>query len=347
MDRILSYAEAIHEAIEQEMLCDSSVVIFGQGVDDHKAILGTTKEFVEKFGSDRVFDTPLSEDGMTGVAVGAALAGLRPIHTHIRMDFVLLAMNQIINVAAKMCYMFGGSLCVPMVVRSIIGRSWGQGAQHSQSIYPLLMNIPGIKIVAPTSPYDAKGCLVQSIRDNNPTMFIEHRLLYYQKGHVPIDSYTVPFGKAKILIDGNHITLVGISHMLIECLRAQKYLKEIGIEAEVIDPVSLSPLDIDTILNSALKTKRLLIVDNSWVTCGAGAEIVAGIVGKTYGKDIMFDRMGFASVPCPTTPTLESAFYPNAKTIASQVFKMVCGKEELHIPDIDINIEENEFKGPF
>ena len=160
MQRILSYPEAIKEAIVQEMTQNPSVIVLGQGVDDPKGILGTTKGLVDKFGSERVFDTPLAEDGMTGVAIGAALAGLRPIHVHIRMDFVLLAMNQLINMAAKMRYMFGGEVFVPMVVRAIIGKSWGQGAQHSQSIYPLFMNIPGLKIFAPSTPYDAKGCLI-------------------------------------------------------------------------------------------------------------------------------------------------------------------------------------------
>ncbi len=348
MPRILKYPDAICEALEQEMSRDPSVIVLGQGVDDPKAILGTTKGLVEKFGSERVSDTPLAEDGMTGVAIGAALAGLRPIHTHIRMDFVLLAMNQIINMAAKMHYMFGGAVYIPIVIRSIIGKSWGQGAQHSQSIYPMLMNIPGLKIVAPSTPYDVKGGLIQSLRDNNPVVFIEHRLLYYQKGHVPEESYTIPFGKARVLARGSHITLVGISHMAVECLRAQRYLKEVGIEAEVIDPVSLSPLDIDTILASTLKTKKIIVVDNSWITCGAGAEIIAQLTEKNHeNKGIVFRRMGFAFVPCPTTPALENSFYPNAKTIASTAYEMIYGKKDSWTPDAELTIEEVEFKGPF
>jgi pyruvate/2-oxoglutarate/acetoin dehydrogenase E1 component len=245
LERILSYSKAIRESLEQEMNRDPMVIVLGQGVNDPKAILGTTKGLAEQFGPERVFDTPLAEDGMTGVAIGAALAGLRPVHVHIRMDFVLLAMNQIINMAAKMCYMYGGELCVPIVIRSMIGKSWGQGPQHSQSIYPLFMNIPGVKIVCPSTPYDAKGCMIQGIRDNNPVIFIEHRHLYYQKGHVPEESYAVSFGKARILSEGNDITLVGISQMAIECLRAKQYLLEAGVDAEVIDPVSLYPLDQD------------------------------------------------------------------------------------------------------
>ncbi len=347
MERIISYPEAIREATELEMAHNHSVIVLGQGVDDPKAILGTTKGLLEKFGRERVFDTPLSEDGMTGVAIGAALAGLRPIHTHIRMDFVLLAMNQIINMAAKMRYMFGGEVCVPLVIRSLIGKSWGQGAQHSQSIYPLFMNIPGLKIVAPSTPYDAKGCLIQSIRDDNPVLFIEHRLLYYQRGYVPTESYTVPFGKARILAKGKDLTLVGISQMAIECLRARQYLQEMDIEAEVIDPVSLSPLDMNTIGSSAVKTKKLIVVDNAWMPCGAGAEIITQLIEKNLHKDMEVYRMGFAFVPCPTTPSLEQHFYPDAKNIASKAYSMLFPRGIPWQPTAQLQIEEVEFKGPF
>lgn len=347
MKRILSYPEAIREAIEQEMKQDNFIMVLGEGVDDPKAILGTTKGLVDKFGRERIFDTPLSEDGMTGVAIGLALAGMRPIHTHIRMDFLLLAMNQIVNMAAKMRYMYGGEFSLPLVMRSIIGKSWGQGPQHSQSIYPLFMNIPGLKIVTPSTPYDAKGCLISSIRDNNPVIFIEHRLLYYQKGHVPEESYTVPLGRARVINNGRDITLLGISQMAVECLRAGRYLKEVDIHAEVIDPVSLYPLDIDTVIGSVQKTKRIIIVDNAWIPCGAGAEIIAQLTEKNLLNNIAVHRMGFAFVPCPTTPTLEEHFYPNAKKIASQAYKMVFPEKEPWHPSIQIEIEEVEFKGPF
>jgi len=347
MERILSYPEAILEATEQEMQRDSSVIVLGQGVDDPKAIIGTTKGLVEKFGAQRVFDTPLSEDAMTGVAVGLALGGLRPIHTHIRMDFVLLAMNQIVNMASKMRYMFGGSYCVPLVIRSMIGKSWGQGPQHSQSIYPLFMNIPGLKMFAPSTSYDAKGCLIQAIRDNNPVLFLEHRLLYYQKGHVPKESYTVAFGKARILAEGGDITLVGISQMAVECLRARKYLKEVGIDAEVIDPVSLNPLDMNTIEVSVRKTKKLIIVDNAWIRCGAGSEIIVELTKRIEPFDIKVERMGFAHVPCPTTPSLEQHFYPDGKKIASRAHLMVYPQKEGWVSDTALAIEEVEFKGPF
>ncbi len=348
MLRILTYPEAIREAIDQEMSADPSVIILGQGVDDPKAILGTTKGLAAKFGPARVFDTPLSEDAITGVTIGAALAGLRPIHIHIRMDFMLLAMNQLVNMAAKMRYMFGGSVSVPIVIRSIIGKSWGQGPQHSQSIYPLFMNIPGLKIIAPSTPYDAKGCLINAIRDNDPVIFIEHRLLYYQKSYVSPKPYTIAFGKARILSKGRDITLVGISQMAIECLRASKYLsKETGIRAEVIDPVSLVPLDIDTIAASVIKTGRLIVVDNAWMTCGLGAEIISRLLVENKVKGFTAQRMGFAHTTCPTTPMLEKYFYPDAQSIAMKAYQICRPGKKQWQPNTKLEIEEIEFKGPF
>ena len=347
MERILTYPEAISEALEQEMERDPTVIVMGMGVDDPKRILGTTAGLLEKYGPQRIFDTPLAEDGMTGVAIGAALAGLRPVHVHIRMDFLLLALNQIVNMAAKICHMYAGTLCVPLVIRSIIGKSWGQGAQHSQSIYPLLMNIPGLKIVAPSTPYDAKGCLIQGIRDNNPVIFIEHRMLYYQKGPVPEEPYPVPFGKARLLSTGNDVTLVGISQMAIECLRAQQYLLEAGIHAEVIDPVSLSPLDMDPINASVMKTGNLIVVDNAWMPCGAGAEIITRLIESGRHKNMNVRRIGFAFIPCPTSPPLEREFYPDARKIAIQAFEMLSPKKKTWEPKAKLHIEEVEFKGPF
>jgi pyruvate/2-oxoglutarate/acetoin dehydrogenase E1 component len=347
-ERSLSYAEAIQEATQQEMERDPSVIVLGIGVDDFRGIYGTTAGLVEKFGHDRVTDTPLSEDAMTGVAIGAALAGLRPIHVHIRMDFVLLAMNQLVNIAAKSRYMYGGAVSVPIVVRSIIGRSWGQGAQHSQGLHSFFMHIPGLKVVAPSTPYDAKGSLIQSIRDNNPVMFIEHRMLHNQRGHVPESAYTVPFGKARVLVEGDDVTLVGISYMAVECLRAQRHLKEVGISAEVIDPISLSPLDTDTIIESVRKTGRLIVVDSAWTTCGASAEIVARVTEALQGsREVRLGRIGFEPVVCPTTKNLENLFYPNPQKIASQAYAMVHGNNKTWTPAPVLAPEIVEFRGPF
>ncbi|MBI4641096.1 MAG: alpha-ketoacid dehydrogenase subunit beta [Candidatus Tectomicrobia bacterium] len=348
MDRILTYAEAIHEATALEMARDPSVIVFGLGVDDFRGIYGTTKGLVDQFGHERVFDTPLSEDAMTGAAIGAALAGQRPIHVHIRMDFLLLGMNQIINIAAKSRYMYGGTVSVPIVIRSIIGRSWGQGAQHSQGLHALFMHIPGLKVVAPSTPYDAKGCLTESIRDNDPVMFVEHRMLHYLKGHVPEENYTVPFGKARILAPGTDITIVGISYMAVECLRAQHQLADIGISAEVIDPISLSPLDIDTIAESVTKTGRLLVVDSAWTMCGASAEILTRVIEQLQGtKEIRVRRMGFEPVICPPTPSLETLFYPNAQTIASEAYTLVYNNGRRWMPAAIEVPEIIEFRGPF
>lgn len=348
MERPLSFIEAICEATHQEMEIDPSVIVMGLGVDDPKAILGTTRGLAERFGSQRIFDTPLSEDGMTGVAIGMALAGLRPIHVHIRMDFLLLAMNQLVNVAAKTHYMTGGQETVPLVVRAIIGKSWGQGAQHSQALYSYFMHIPGLKVVAPTTPYDAKGCLIEAIRDNNPVIFIEHRLLHFQKCTVPEQPYVVKPGKARVAVVGEDITLIGISYMQLECLRAQKYLEEVGIHAEVIDPIWLSPLDTNTILNSVRKTKRLLVADNAWLTCGASAEIITQVVESMQGTcDIQVKRMGFAATTCPTTPNLEDLFYPSARHVASAVHAMIRPEAPVWIPEYRADLKAIEFKGPF
>ena len=348
VERTLSFVDAVREAAEQEMARDESVVVFGLDVDDPKAIQGTTRGLVEKFGPERVFGTPLSEDAMTGAAIGMALAGLRPIHVHIRMDFLLLAMNQLVNVAAKSRYMYGGRVNVPLVVRAMIGKSWGQGAQHSQGLHGMFMNVPGIKIAAPSTPYDAKGCLAAAVRDDNPVLYVEHRLLHFQKGPVPEASYTVMPGKARITQKGEDVTMVGISYMQVECLRAAKYLASIGVKAEVIDPIWLSPLDIDTIADSVERTGRLIVVDTAWTNCGAAAEIVAQVAERLQGvRDLRLKRMGFAPTTCPTTPVLEDLFYPNARTIASAARDMVeehpCG----WIPEEQPELQSIEFKGPF
>ncbi|MAF96059.1 MAG: alpha-ketoacid dehydrogenase subunit beta [Rhodospirillaceae bacterium] len=347
--RTLSYAEALQEAVEQEMDQDEGVFVIGLNVDDHKAIQGTTRGLIDKFGPGRVIDTPLSEDAVTGIVIGAAMAGMRPIHVHIRMDFLLLCMNQLINMGAKAHYMYGGQVKVPLVMRSIIGKSWGQGAQHSQGLHAMFMHVPGLKVVAPTNAHDAKGCLIAAIRDNNPVVFVEHRLLYSTDAPVPEDPYTVDFGKARVVADGDDITLVGVSYMLVECLAARELLAEAGISATVIDPVSLLPLDVDTVARSAKQTGRLLVVDNAWVTCGAGAEIVAAVCERRDGaSSLAVGRMGYAPTTCPTTPALEIGFYPNAVTIASKVHSMVRPGDPPWTPDAEPTLpHEAAFRGPF
>jgi pyruvate/2-oxoglutarate/acetoin dehydrogenase E1 component len=347
MDRILTYAEALREATAQEMRRNPDVLVLGIGVDDFKGTYGTTKGLVEEFGPERCFDTPLSEDAMTGAAIGMALAGLRPIHVHIRMDFLLLGMNQIVNIAAKLRYMYGGQVSVPIVVRSVVGRSWGQGAQHSQALHALFMHVPGLRVVMPTTPYDAKGLLLSSLRHPDPVMFIEHRILHTQKGPVPEEDYTVPFGKARVLAEGKDVTLVGVSYTNVECLRARALLREAGIDAEVVDPVSLSPLDSDTILRSVEKTGRLLVVDNGWTFCGASAEILAQAAERFQGrKELRLRRMGFEPVPCPTTKNLENEYYPHTRKIAAAAHELVRGTRR-EWPVSEEPAEILNFKGPF
>jgi pyruvate dehydrogenase E1 component beta subunit len=346
--RETTYAHALYEAAVQEMDRDPSIFVFGLGVDDPLGMYGTTLDLHKRFGADRNFDTPLSEDAMTGFAVGAALAGMRPIHVHQRMDFLMLCMNQLVNVAAKMSYSFAGAVSVPMVVRGIVGRSWGQGPQHSQSLHSFFMHVPGLKVVAPTTPHDAKGCMVAAIRDNNPVIFMEHRMLYGIKGIVPEQLYEVPFGRARILAHGDDITIVAISHMVVEALRARAHLEGVGIHAEIIDPVSLAPLDIDTIAQSVERTGRLLVVDNDWTNCGASAEIVAAVVERCEGaRAPRIARIGYAPTPCPTTKPLENLYYPNGRTIAVKAFAMVKDDGAGWMPEGAEAREIEEFKGPF
>lgn len=346
-DRVLRYVDALREGVGQEMDRDPRVFLFGLDVDDHKGIQGSTVGLQERFGPERVFNTPLSEDAMTGVAIGAAMAGQRPIHVHIRMDFLMLCMNQLVNMASKAHYMYGGTVKVPMVVRCMIGKSWGQGAQHSQALHSLFMHIPGLKVVAPSNAHDAKGCMIAAIRDDNPVIFVEHRLLYYSEAFVPEESFSVAPGASRVVTHGDDITVVGISNMVLECLRAQEILADEGIRAEVIDPIWLSPLNCDAIVASARRTRKLLVADNGWLNCGASAEIVAR-VAEQAGVPIQIARMGFAPTTCPPSPSLEHEFYPNPATIAKRIHQMVRpGSDWKPDPERAKLAYQLQFRGPF
>jgi pyruvate dehydrogenase E1 component beta subunit len=348
--RMLSYVDALREAVAQEMARDERVFVMGLDVDDHKGIQGSTRGLVDRFGPDRVFTTPLSEDAMTGVAIGAAMAGMRPIHVHIRMDFLMLCMNQLINMAAKSHYMYGGQVKVPLVVRSMIGKSWGQGAQHSQGLHAMFMHVPGLKVAAPSNPHDAKGALVAAIRDDNPVMFVEHRLLYPTEGAVAEELYTVEPGRARVWTQGKDITIVAISNMVVESLKAAELLQEVGVEAEVIDPIWLQPLDIETIVASVQRTGRLLVVDNGWTNCGASAEIAARI-GETLGGigGPVIQRLGFAPTTCPPAPALERLFYPDPGKIASAAHAIVFPDRTRWTPAASRTTlaYQQAFRGPF
>ena len=341
---LMTYGQAIRAALVQVMEQDPRVFVMGIGVDDHKGVFGSTKGLVEQFGRERVFDTPIAEAGMTGVAIGAALGGMRPIYIHIRTDFLYLAMDQLLNLAAKWRSMFGGQMTVPLVIRAVVGRSWGQGAQHSQSLQSLFMHVPGIKVVMPTTAYDAQGLLLSAISDPNPVLIVEHRLLYDIIGDVPDPCCKIPLGKAVVRRRGRDVTIVANSYMVVESLKAAEFLMSYGIDVEVVDPVSLVPLDEDTILNSVHKTGHVVVMDVSWVTCGVSAEIAALIAEKAFfALKQPVRRLGMAPVVCPVSKPLENLFYPNAKTIALEVFKML-GRP---LPDVEVPTLTSSFKGPF
>lgn len=322
--RKLSYAEAIKEALSQAMELDKNVFIMGQGINDKVGMFGATTDLYKKFDEDRVFDTPLAETGLTGVAVGAAISGMRPVYCHNRPDFLMLSMDQIVNHATKYNYMSGGECPVPLVIWAVTGQGWGSAAQHSQALHGLFMHIPGLKIVMPTTPYDAKGLMLQAIADNNPILFLDHRSVYNQRGNVPEKMYKIPFGKGTIRRAGKDITILGISAMLIESLKAAEKLKKTGISAEVIDLRTLKPYDLDIILDSVKKTGHLIIADTGWKTGGISAEIAAAIYEKGFKYlRAPIERIALPDLPTPAAYTLENAFYKTGKDIVEAANRLL------------------------
>ncbi len=322
--RGLTYRQAIKEALTLIMENDKSVFIMGEGVDDSAGIFGTTTGLQKNFGRERVFDTPIAENTITGIALGASLSGMKPIVVHMRMDFLLLAMDQIVNHISKWHYMFGGKLKTPLVIRTIIGRGWGSAAQHSQSLQGLFLHIPGLKVIMPASPYDVKGLLIASIKDEAPVIFIEHRWLYEHIGNVPEGFYSVPIGKGVVKKSGKDVTIVGISYMVFEALKVAEILEREGIKIEVIDIRTVKPLDEEIIFKSVKKTGRLIIADTGWLTGGVGAEISARVTSSifNYLKAPVL-RVALPDCPTPASPTLEKAFYPGKEEIISAVKKVL------------------------
>ena len=318
--RKLGYGEALKEALDQALARDSRVYAMGQGVDDPGGMFGSTLDLHKKYGSERVFDTPLSEEAMVGMGIGSAMAGLRPVSIHNRPDFLLMAMDQIVNHAAKWSYMFAGQVPIPLVIRTCIGRGWGSAAQHSQALQSLFVHVPGLKVVMPSTAYDAKGLLIASIADNNPVIFVEQRWLYKHKGYVPQDVYAVPIGEGVVKRKGEDLTIVGVSHMVIESLRAAEELAKQGINVEVIDLRTLKPFDEKIILDSISKTGHLLVADLSWKTCGFSAEIIATVAEKGFTSLKKAPaRIAFPDIPTPGGYNLEEAFYPGVKDIVQAV----------------------------
>lgn len=305
------------------------IFVLGEGVDDATGIFNTTREAFLKFGSKRVEDTPLSENALTGVVLGAAVVGMHPMLVYARDDFMLLAMDQIINHAAKWSYTYGGRMSAPLILRAIIGRGWGQGPQHSQSLQSLFVHIPGLKVVMPVSPYDAKGLLLSSFKEKCPVIFIEHRWLHKEKGKVPEEYYTIPLASARVVKSGNDVTIVAISQMVSEAIKAADALDKKGIKAEVIDLRSLKPWDKQTILMSVKKTGHLVIADAAHLMCGMASEISATVAEEAvvYLR-APIKRICLAETPAPTSYKLEEFFYPNANQIVTAALEILGKKTD-------------------
>ncbi|MBI5196781.1 MAG: alpha-ketoacid dehydrogenase subunit beta [Nitrospirae bacterium] len=322
--RKITYREAIKEALSQALQRDKNVFLIGEGIDDPGGVFGTTTGLKDKFGSERVLDCGIAENGMTGVAIGAAITGLRPVFIHMRVDFLPMCMDQIINHAAKWSYMTGGRVKVPLTVRAIIGRGWGSAAQHSQSLQALFSHIPGLRVVMPASPYDAKGLLLGSISGNSPTIVIEHRWLYDQKEGVPEDMYVINPGRGIVRKGGTDVTIAGASYMVYESLRAAEVLEKEGINAEVIDLRSIQPLDAELISESVRKTGRLVVADTGWKTCGVSAEVAAIASESAYDRlKSPVKRICLPWAPTPASSVFEKAYYPTFDDIVRAVREML------------------------
>lgn len=349
MSKLLSYREAISSTLAQEMRRDSNVFVYGLDVPDHKRIFGSTAGLVEEFGLERCFGMPLSEDAMTGFGLGAALNGLRPVYVHIRADFLFLCLNQIANMIASYRYLTGGKVSVPLVIRAVMGRGWGQGAQHSKSIHSILAHLPGLKVIMPTRPADVKGLLTSAIRDNNPVVMLEHRWLYDTQGEVPEDkNFSIPLGEPHVLREGQDVTIVATSWMNIEALQAAELLKKNhGVTVEIIDPRTIYPLNYDLIYKSVNKTRHCIVADYDWLSCGFSAEVAARVSEHCFSRlTSPVIRLGFAETPCPTTRPLEDAFYSNAVDIIRAVEKKLALKK-MGVSGETFYSYENKFKGPF
>jgi len=347
-----NFATAINDALHQAMEMDPAVICYGLGVTDPKAVFGTTANLEQRFGSDRVFDMPTSENAMTGVAVGAALNGIKSVMTHQRIDFFLLAMDQLVNGAAKWHYMFGGQNSVPITIRLIIGRGWGQGPTHSQNLQAWFAHIPGLKVVMPTTPEDAKGLLLASIFDPNPVVFLEHRWLHNTVGDVTDGDFRIPLGQARKARSGSDITIVSMSYMTIEALHAANYLETRGVSCEIIDLRTIKPLDWESVFDSVTKTGRLLALDSGFTTGSVAGEIVARVAMEKFNElKSPPARLAMPDVPEPTSPALTKGFYVRASDIASKALEMMgrdAGAVKAELPEpIPHDVPGEWFKGPF
>lgn len=322
--RQITYGQAISEAMHEEMVRDESVIILGEDMGVMGSVFGLTKGFMEEFGAYRVIDTPISENGFTGMAVGMAMRGLRPVVELMYVDFAPICLDPIVNQAAKMRYMTGGQVKVPMVIRAPGGAGRRNAGQHSQSLETLFTHIPGLKVVAPSTPYDAKGLLKTAIQDDDPVMFIEHKILYAQKGEVPEEEYVIPFGKADIKRAGRDVTIIAYSRQVLFALEAAKELAKQGIDAEVIDLRTLVPLDWETIETSVKKTHNVVVVQEAVQRSGYAGEIAAQIMENVFDYlDAPVKRIAGLNVVAPFSPALEDYIYPGVKDIVSGVKELI------------------------
>jgi pyruvate/2-oxoglutarate/acetoin dehydrogenase E1 component len=348
----MSFASAVNDALHTAMNLDSSVIFYGLGATDPKEIFGTTAGLAKKFGHSRVFDTPTSENGMTGIGIGAALGGMRTIMTHQRLDFFLLAMDQLVNSAAKWHYMFGSQISVPITIRLIVGRGWGQGPTHSQNLQAWFAHVPGLKVVMPTTPADAKGLLLSSIFDPNPVVFLEHRWLHQSVGEVEKGDIRVPIGLAKIVRMGKDVTVVAASYLVVEALQAAKVLAEEGIECEVIDLRTISPLDWDAVHSSVEKTRRLIVLDSGAQTGSVAGEIIARVAIKQHHVlEAAPIRLAMPDVPEPTSFGLTKGFFVRGINIYQSAMAMFGKLETVKADVLDEpsphDVPGEWFKGPF
>ena len=326
--REITYLEAVREALWQEMERDGRVFVIGEDVGVYGGAFGVTRGLFEHFGEERVIDTPISEYGIAGAITGAALVGMRPVGEIMFMDFTTFAMEQLVNQAAKMRFMFGGTINVPFVLRTPAGSGTGAAAQHSQSLEAWFVHVPGLKVVMPSTPYDAKGLLLAAIRDDNPVIFIEHKLLYKTKGPVPEESYTVPLGSAEVKRPGRDLTIVATAVMVKRSLEAAEVLEREGIEAEVVDPRTLKPLDAETIIGSVARTGRVLIVHEACKTGGFGGEL-AGVIAESEAFDYLdapIVRLAGRDIPIPYNRTLETHAVPQVEDIVHAARQLAQGR---------------------
>jgi pyruvate/2-oxoglutarate/acetoin dehydrogenase E1 component len=324
--RELTFAQAVREALAEEMRRDSRVCIFGEDVAEAGTPFKVLSGLVEEFGAERVIDTPISEAGFTGMGVGAAMTGLRPVVDIMFGDFLTLTMDQMVNQAAKVHYMSGGTWKVPMVLRTTLGATRRSAAQHSQSLHAWLSHVPGLKVVLPSTPYDAKGLLKTAIRDENPVVFFEDKMMYKLKGPVPEGDYTIPFGVADVKREGEDITIIATSSMVQVALGAAELLEKIGVSAEVIDPRTTWPLDEKTLIESAKKTSRAMVIDEGYGRYGVTGEIASVIAeGAFYNLEAPVKRMGAMHVPIPFSPPLEDVTVPTDQMVF-EAARLLCGK---------------------